>query len=231
MSNRVAAVVPAAGCGARMGGNIPKQYLVLGGVPLLVYSLRALNAVESISEIIVVVPEADRQYCEKDIVHRFDITKVSKIVAGGRRRQDSVRNGIGAIDDPPDFVLIHDGVRPFITTTIVAHAIEAAVRSGGSIVGMIMPDTVKQADATGRILKTLNREELWLAQTPQVFRYSWIKEAHQLAEDKQIDVTDDAALIEQLGYPVTIVQGSSTNIKITRAEDLQLGEAILTGRK
>ena len=231
MSNRVAAVVPAAGCGARMGGATPKQYLILGGLPLLVHSLRALSAIELISEIVVVVPEADRQYCEQDIIHRFNIKKVSKVVAGGRRRQDSVRNGIGAIDNPPDFILIHDGVRPFITTTIVIHAIEAAVQTGASIVGMVMPDTVKQVDSTGKVLNTLNREELRLVQTPQVFRYSWLREAHQLAEEKHMDVTDDAALIEQLGYPIMMVQGSSTNIKITQAEDLLLGEAILTSRK
>lgn len=214
-----------------MGGNSPKQYVALGGLPLLVYSLRILDDVESINEIILAVPEADRQYCEHEIVHRFNIKKVSKVVAGGRRRQDSVRNALVAVANPPDFFLVHDGVRPFVTTDLVARAVESAVRTGASVVAMAMPDTVKLVDATGKITRTLQREELWLAQTPQVFRYSWLVEAHQVAEEQQLDVTDDAALVEQLGYPVSVVQGSSTNIKITRPEDLELGEAILASRK
>ena len=231
MSNRVVAVVPAAGRGARMGGTTPKQYLTLGGLPLLVHSLRILDSVESIAEIIVVVPEVDRQFCETELVQPFNLKKVSKVVAGGRRRQDSVRMGLAAFSEPPDFILVHDGVRPFITTELVSRAVESGVRTGASVVAMAMPDTVKQVDAAGVVQSTLKREELWLVQTPQVFRYPWLVDAHQFAEEQSLDVTDDASLIEQLGYPVTVVQGSSMNIKITRPEDLKLGEAILMSRK
>ena len=231
MSNRVVAVVPAAGLGTRMGGTTPKQYLTLGGLPLLVHSLRVLDSVESIADIIIVVPEADRHFCETEMVRPFDFKKVSKVVAGGRRRQDSVRNGLAAVSGSPDFVVVHDGVRPFITKELVTRAVESGVQTGASVVAMAMPDTVKQVDAEGVVQQTLKREELWLIQTPQVFRYSWLTEAHQVAEERNLDVTDDAALIEELGYPVTVVQGSSMNIKITKPDDLELGEAIITSRK
>ena len=214
-----------------MGGNIPKQYLKVGGLPLLVYSLRILDGVEAISEIILAVPEEDRRYCEEDIVHRYGINKISHIVAGGRRRQDSVRNGLLAASDSADFVLVHDGARPFVTTQLVDQAIEMAFGVGAAVVAIPMPDTVKQVDSTGIVQRTLDRERLWLIQTPQVFRFSWLVEGHQMAESKNLEVTDDASLIEYLGYPISVVQGSSMNIKITRPEDLQLGEAILAGRK
>ncbi|UCE63488.1 MAG: 2-C-methyl-D-erythritol 4-phosphate cytidylyltransferase [Nitrospirota bacterium] len=230
MSNRVAAVIPAAGLGTRMGGNFPKQYLKIGGVPLLVYPLRILDAIEAITEIILAVPEADLGYCQDEIVQGFGVKKVSQVVAGGRRRQDSVRNALSAVTPSPEFVLVHDAARPFVTVSIVKHALETAYQIGGAVVAIPMPDTVKRVDATGRIQETLRRDPLWLIQTPQVFRFSWLVEAHQFAETKGLEVTDDAALIEQLGYPVSVVQGSSTNIKITRPEDLQLGEAILASQ-
>lgn len=231
MSNRVAAVIPAAGLGTRIGGKLPKQYLLLGGVPLLVYSLRVLDKVEAITEVILVVPEADLRYCQEDIVRQFGIQKVSHVVAGGRRRQDSVRNALSTISRSYEFVLVHDAARPFVTIPIVNHALETAFRVGGAVVAMPMPDTVKRVESSGLIQETLRREHLWLIQTPQVFRLSWLLEAHKLAEDRNLEVTDDASLVEQLGYPLSVVQGSSTNIKITRPEDLQLGEAILASRQ
>ena len=231
MSNHVVAVVPAAGRGARMGGTTPKQFLALGGIPLLVHSLRALDSVQAITEIIIVIPEADRDYCQKEVVNQFNIRKVTQIVAGGRRRQDSVRNGVLALRTLPDVVVVHDGVRPFISGAVVEAAIETAVETGAALVAIPMKDTVKRVSEKGVVEMTLNREELWLAQTPQVFRYSWLLEAHQMAEQKNIDATDDAGLVEQLGYPVTIVEGSSHNIKITRPEDLALGESILSCQK
>ncbi|GJL56847.1 MAG: 2-C-methyl-D-erythritol 4-phosphate cytidylyltransferase [Nitrospirales bacterium] len=228
MSSRVAAVVPAAGRGVRMGGSTPKQFLSLGDVPLVVHSLRTLDAVEAISEVIVVIPEADRQYCQEAVVDRFHIQKVTQIVSGGRRRQDSVRHGMLALKTKPDVVVVHDGVRPFVSREIVEQAIVTAQTQGAALVAIPMKDTVKRVNEQGRVEATLARKQLWLAQTPQVFRYSWLVEAHAMAEAKNLDVTDDAGLVEQLGYPVTIVQGSAFNIKITRPEDIALGEAILS---
>ena len=214
-----------------MGGATPKQFLSLGGIPLLVHTLRTLDSVASILEIIVVIPDADREYCQTDVVDRFNIKKVTHIVSGGRRRQDSVRHGVFAVEEQTEIVVVHDGVRPFVSRELVERAVQSAVSTGASLVAIPMKDTVKRVSGAGVVEETLDREHLWLAQTPQVFRYSWLLEAHQMAEEKNIEATDDAGLIEQLGYPVTIIEGSAHNIKITRPEDLALGEAILSSQK
>ena len=227
MPESVVAVVPAAGQGTRMGGTTRKQYFTLGGIPLLVLSLKVLQRIESIREIILSVPESDIDYCWREIVNPFELGKVRHIVAGGQRRQDSVRNGLFAISDPLDLVLVHDGVRPFIEDGLVENAISCAEQTGAAVVAMPIHDTVKRVDAQRVIQETLNREELWHIQTPQVFRYDWLIEAHQHAQQEQWEVTDDAALIERMGYPVSVVEGSCFNIKITRPDDLIIGEAIL----
>jgi len=229
--NSVVAVVPAAGLGTRMGGNTPKQYLLLGGLPLLVYSLQVFQNLQSIREIILSVSESDRDYCWREIVKAFGLKKVTQVVAGGQRRQDSVRNGLAAISNPPDGVLVHDGVRPFIDQIVVRNVIHRAGQTGAAVVAMPIHDTVKRVDVSGLIQETLKREELWQIQTPQVFRYDWLVEAHQQAQQHQWDVTDDAALIERMGYPVSVVEGSCFNIKVTRPDDLAFGEAILKVRE
>ena len=227
MFNSVVAVVPAAGLGTRMGGNTPKQYLTIGNLPLLVYSLQIFQELEEIGEVILSVPAADREYCWRKIVQPFGLEKVTKVVAGGARRQDSVRNGLAAISDRPDGVLVHDGVRPFIDQVMVRKVIDCAGKTGAAVVAMPIHDTVKRVDPSGIIQETLKREELWQIQTPQVFRYDWLVEAHQQAQDHQWDVTDDAALIERMGYPVSVVEGSCFNIKVTKPDDLVFGKAIL----
>ncbi|WNM56896.1 2-C-methyl-D-erythritol 4-phosphate cytidylyltransferase [Candidatus Nitrospira allomarina] len=227
MFNSVVAVIPAAGLGTRMGGNTPKQYLTLGNLPLLVYSLQVFQQLEEICEVVLSVPASDREYCWREIVKPFGLEKVAKVVAGGARRQDSVRNGLAAISDRPDGVLVHDGVRPFIDQRMVRNVIDCAGKSGAAVVAMPIHDTVKRVDASGVIQETLKREELWQIQTPQVFRYDWLVEAHQQAQQHQWDVTDDAALIERMGYPVSVVEGSCFNIKVTKPDDLVFGEAIL----
>ena len=227
MFNSVVAVVPAAGLGTRMGGNTPKQYLTIGNLPLLVYSLQIFQELEEIGEVILSVPAADREYCWRKIVQPFGLEKVTKVVAGGARRQDSVRNGLAAISGRPDGVLVHDGVRPFIDQVMVRKVIDCAGKTGAAVVAMPIHDTVKRVDPSGIIQETLKREELWQIQTPQVFRYDWLVEAHQQAQEHQWDVTDDAALIERMGYPVSVVEGSCFNIKVTKPDDLVFGKAIL----
>ena len=226
MSKSVVAVVPAAGQGTRMGGATRKQYLSLGGFPLLVLSLKVLQRIDSIREIILSVPEYDRDYCWREIVNPFGLRKVTQIVAGGQRRQDSVRNGLLAITELPDLVLVHDGVRPFIHEGLVEASISCAAQTGAAVVAIPVHDTVKRVDTQGIIKETLNREGLWHIQTPQVFRYDWLMDAHHLAQEEHWEVTDDAALIERKGYPVSVVEGSCFNIKITRPDDLVFGEAI-----
>ena len=214
-----------------MGGAAPKQYLTLDGLPLLVLSLKVLQRVSSIREIILSVPKNDQEYCWQEIVKPFGLEKVSQIVAGGQRRQDSVRHGILAISEPPDLVLVHDGVRPFIQDDIVEKSISCASQTGAAVVAMPIHDTVKRVDGEQVIQETLKREELWQIQTPQIFRYDWLVDAHQQALKECWDVTDDAALIERMGYPVSVVEGSCFNIKITRPDDLIFGKAILNRNK
>ena len=230
MGSRVSAVVPAGGRGVRMGSGIPKQFLSLGGVPLFIHALRVLNDSAIISEIIVVVPESDREHCEKEVLPSFDLAKISAVVSGGPRRQDSVYNGLLAVDEHSDLILVHDAVRPFLTGSLVGAVVEAASQHGAAIVAIPMRDTVKQVSADQMVQQTLDREGLWLAQTPQAFQRDLLARAHRWGQTHNLDATDDAYLVERLEHPVAIVPGTSDNMKITRPEDLLMGEAILTAK-
>lgn len=214
-----------------MGSTVPKQFLELGGVPILVHSLRVLEAAPSIDEVILVVPETERDFCSQKIVAPHGFKKVLKVLAGGPRRQDSVRIGLESIRTETDIVLVHDAVRPFLTADMVAQAVVQAAAHGAAIVAIPMRDTVKQVGADGLIEKTVDRGGLWLAQTPQAFRRALLLEAHRKADLDGVHATDDAQLVERLGHRVAIVQGSLENIKITRPEDLAIGEAILAARR
>lgn len=214
-----------------MGSDTPKQFRTLGGLPVLVHSLRVLEAADSVDDVILAVPEADREFCLREIVTRHGLTKVRKVVAGGDRRQDSVRHGLSAVDGKPDIVLVHDAVRPFLTREMVEGVIEQAAKHGAAVVAIPMRDTVKQVGADRLIECTVDRRSLWLAQTPQAFRFALLREAHRKAELEGIHATDDAQLVERLGHPVAVVDGSMENIKITRPEDLVIGEAILAARR
>ncbi len=213
-----------------MGSATPKQFLTLGGIPLLVHTLRALESAEEIVEIILAVPETDREFCLREIVTPHRLTKVRKIVVGGAQRQDSVRHGLQAVSDGIEFVLVHDAVRPFVTREMIRQVVEAAAKHGAALVAIPMKDTVKQVGPDGLVESTVDRGRLWLAQTPQAFRRSLFEEAHRKAELEGLQGTDDTQLVERLGYPVAIVEGSGENIKITRPEDFAIGEAILAAR-
>lgn len=214
-----------------MGSAVPKQFLALDGVPVLVHALRVLEAVPAIHEIILAIPEPDREYCLRHVVEPHRLKKVTKIVAGGARRQDSVRHALEAVSADTELVLVHDAVRPFLTAAMVVQALDQAAKHGAAIVAVPMRDTVKQAGAGGLIEKTIDRGSLWLAQTPQAFRRALLLEAHRKAELEGVHATDDAQLVERLGQTVAIVEGSPENIKITRPEDLAMGEAILAARR
>lgn len=214
-----------------MGGQVPKQFLTLGGLPILVHSLRALEASPCVDAIILAVPEADREFCLREIVAPYGFKKVTKVVAGGAQRQDSVRHGLAAVDEEAEVVLVHDAVRPFVTLDMVQRVVEAAAKHGAAVVAIPMRDTVKQVGADGLIEKTVERGQLWLAQTPQAFRLARFQEAHRKADIDGFHGTDDVQLVERLGYSVAVVEGSGENIKITRPEDLAIGEAILASRQ
>jgi 2-C-methyl-D-erythritol 4-phosphate cytidylyltransferase len=226
----VMALVPAAGRGLRMGGSVPKQYLSIGGEPLIVQSLRVLQAAPVVDQIILAVPSADIEYCQHEIVLRHRFTKVTKVVAGGVERQDSVRHALAQVPSDTDIVLIHDAVRPFVTQRMIEEVVAASWKEGAAIIALPMRDTVKQVRTDGMIERTVDRTPLWLAQTPQAFRRDWIETAHRNAHAEGVRATDDAFLVEWLGYSVAVVEGSGENIKVTRPEDLVIGEAILASR-
>lgn len=231
MANQVIALVPAAGRGLRMGGAIPKQFLALGGEPLIIQSLLALQAAAVVDQIILAVPSADIDYCQREIVAKHRFTKVMKVVAGGAERQDSVRHALAEVPSDTEIVLVHDAVRPFLTQGMIVEVVAAARKRGAAIVALPMRDTVKQVGPDGMIERTVDRAPLWLAQTPQAFRRDWIEEAHRKAQAEGVRATDDAFLVEWLGHAVAVVEGSGENIKVTRPEDLVIGEAILASRK
>ncbi len=228
---RTAAVVPAAGRGLRMGGPIPKQFLSLGGHPLIIHSLRLLQSSAAVDEIVLAVPSSEIDYCLTQIVAAHHFTKVTKVIPGGAERQDSVRHALEAVADDVDVVLVHDAVRPFLTERMVEDVVSAARATGAAIVALPMKDTVKQVGPDRVIERTLDRQGLWLAQTPQAFRRDRLLAAHRKAHTEGVHATDDAFLIEWFGYPVAVVEGSGDNIKVTRPEDMIIGEAILAARR
>src|SRR5690348_15542680 len=153
---RTAAVVPAAGRGLRMGGATPKQFLTLGGLPILVHALRVLEGSTAVTDIILTVPAADREYCLNEIVARYKFHKITKVVLGGEQRQDSVRHGLAELDQDVDVVLIHDAVRPFLTAEMIARAVDAATKHGAAIVAIPMRDTIKRVGSDGLIESTID---------------------------------------------------------------------------
>jgi 2-C-methyl-D-erythritol 4-phosphate cytidylyltransferase len=214
-----------------MGGPVPKQFLSIGGQPLIVHSLRTLQASSAIDAIVLAVPQTDIAYCQSDIVQAHHFTKVIKVVAGGQERQDSVRHALAVVDDQVEIVVVHDAVRPFLTEQMLEEVVAAARANGAAIIALPVRDTVKQVGAGHVIERTIDRRPLWLAQTPQAFRRQWLQEAHRKAGVEGVVSTDDAYLIEWMGRPVRVVEGSGENIKVTRPEDMVIGEAILASRQ
>lgn len=225
---KAVAIIPAAGSGVRMGNGRAKQFLDIDGKPLLAATLRPFELCRAIDAVIVVVPSSDLDYCRKEIVEAFKFNKVQKVVAGGKRRQDSVRLGLEAAEQNYDLALIHDGVRPLISGKFIERIIEAAKTHGPVISGLPAKDTVKEVDNDDKVVRTYDRSRVWLVQTPQVFPFKDILEAHQKAFEKGWDeATDDSALIEKLGIPVKVVEGSEQNIKVTTPNDLELARFFL----
>lgn len=219
------AIVLAAGQGKRMGTKVQKQYLEILGKPILFYSLDVFQKSDIIDEIILVVGEHQEDYCQREIVEKFHINKVSKIVTGGVERFHSVWNGLQEVAED-GYVFIHDGARPFVTEEILLRAYEAVQRKKACVVGMPVKDTIKIADDEGFAKETPNRSHVWMVQTPQVFENNLVKKAYEmLLSQKQINVTDDAMVVEQmLNHKVKLVSGSYENIKITTPEDLAIAQ-------
>jgi 2-C-methyl-D-erythritol 4-phosphate cytidylyltransferase len=227
---KIYALIPAAGMGKRMGAGQNKQYLLLDGKPILAHTLKVFQDAPFIAGIYLITPEPEIAFCQSDVVERYGFSKVRAIVAGGAERQHSVLNGLTAMQQegvgPEDLVLIHDGVRPFVSSDLLQRAASAAGEFGGAVVAVPVKDTVKVA-RDGIITATPPREELWLAQTPQAFRYGLIRSAHDAAQSEGFLGTDDASLVERQGWPLRVVMGDYQNIKITTPEDMLLAQAFL----
>jgi len=223
------ALIPAAGMGKRMGASINKQYLQMGGLPIVARTISVFEQAPFIAEIYLVIPADEIPYCREHVVEACGFRKVAEIIPGGKERQNSVMNGLNAISrraSGDDVVLIHDGVRPFIGPELLRESIEVARNSDGALVAVPAKDTIKVV-RDGIIIDTPPRETLWQAQTPQSFRFGIIFEAHLAAEREGFMGTDDASLVERRGGHIRVVAGDYRNIKITTPEDLILAEAFL----
>ncbi|MBN1276644.1 MAG: 2-C-methyl-D-erythritol 4-phosphate cytidylyltransferase [Deltaproteobacteria bacterium] len=228
-SIRTVAVIPAAGMGKRMGVSRAKQFLTLEGQPLLALTLDAFQNCSAVDAIILVVPSEDVYFCLKEVVERFKFSKVHKVVPGGKRRQDSVRLGIEATGGEYGHVVIHDGVRPLVSSGLIDQAVAAVKRHRAVITAIPARDTVKEVNECQEVTGTYERHRVWLVQTPQVFHYEDIMEAHQNAHREGWNTaTDDSVLVEKMGIPVNVIEGSESNIKVTTPFDLELAKFLLS---
>ncbi len=225
----VVAIIPAAGEGKRTKTSLRKQFLPINGKPVLAHTLEKFQKIQAIKGIIVVVPKGLVRYCKEYIIEKYNFDKVFKIITGGKSRQDSVRNGLDVTPPKCQLVLVHDGVRPLISENHILACIKAAKRYGTAIMAVKAKDTLKLSTDDLVILETMERKNVWLAQTPQVFRYSILKKAYDLAYEDGFYGTDEASLVERLGKKVRLIQGSYRNIKITTREDIEIAELILRG--
>ena len=239
-SASVSVVIVAAGKGQRMEGaaGLAKQFLPIGGEPILLHTLKAFERSESVNEIVLVTRPEFRVQCE-DLIQQQHIQKVTAVVPGGKERQGSVWNGLQAAAPHTETVLIHDAVRMFVTQAMIRESVQEARKHGASVVAVPAKDTIKQvilhhdnspdhpsASLEGLFVeKTFDRSILWQIQTPQTFRFELIRRLHEQAAELNLQVTDDAMLAEHFGHAVKIVPGSYRNIKITTADDLLIAEA------
>ena len=228
---KYAAIVLSAGSGSRMKSDIPKQYLPLIEKPVIYYSLMAFQN-SPVDEIILVSGANDIEYCRKEIVERYGLSKVTKIVAGGKERYDSVYEGLCATD--AEYVLIHDGARPVLTSDLIDRMIQGVENTGACIAAMPVKDTIKLSDEHKQVASTPDRKHLWMVQTPQCFARTLLEESYEILKRKQKagenvpDITDDAMIVEYAtGKKITLVEGAYTNLKITTPEDLAVAEIFL----
>jgi 2-C-methyl-D-erythritol 4-phosphate cytidylyltransferase len=229
--SRVTALIPAAGMGKRMGKPVAKQFLQLGDKPMLAHTLLAFQCAAEVDEIIPILSREDMESCLRDIIEQYHITKVKTLVVGGKERQDSVAHGLHKLEADSSIVLVHDGVRPFVTSEMIRDIVELVKKGECVAVGVPIKDTIKEVDDNRIVRHTLERSRLWAIQTPQAFPVKVLTRAYEEASKNKIYATDDATLVERAGGTVRVVMGSYENIKITTPEDLILAEEILRRRE
>lgn len=222
-------VIPAAGQGKRMNAGKNKQFIDLKGEPIIIHTLKVFESDEACAGIVLAVNENEMEVFE-ELIETYQLTKVIKLVGGGKERQHSVYNGLTCIDDENAVVLIHDGARPFITHDIIHRLVHVTEKTGAAVIAVPVKDTIKRVK-DGVIRDTMERSSLWSVQTPQAFRLSLVKEAHHQAAQEGYLGTDDSSLVERIPHDVVIVEGSYYNIKLTTPDDLIYAEAILKNKK
>ena len=226
--NRVAALIVAAGQGTRMGTQARKQYMMLRNRPVLAHTLLTFEKCNAVEETFLVVPRGDDPYCKKEIIEPLRPIKPIHLISGGVTRQESVYNGLKAIDESIGIVVIHDGVRPLVTIDQITQCVKVAKKYGGCILAVPASDTLKTVDKHDRVILTMNRQMVRMSQTPQAFHYDIIMGAHKASQKEAYVGTDDAELVERFGKVVKVIPGDPCNIKITTPEDLKIAEALLT---
>jgi len=229
---RIAAIVPAAGLGTRMGAEMPKQFLELDGMPLIIFTLKRLAACPTITDFFVAT-RAEDVVSLQDKVARSGLGRPARVVHGGDTRQQSVANALAQVDPSTEVVLVHDAVRPFVTREQIERVIGEARARGAAILGIPAIDTVKEVkraslpEDVALISATIPRERIVLAQTPQVFSYALLRDAFRKAQDDDVSASDEAAVVERFGHEVFVVLGSERNLKITRPSDMDLARFYL----
>jgi 2-C-methyl-D-erythritol 4-phosphate cytidylyltransferase len=230
--SRIAAIVPAAGLGTRMGAGTPKQFLELDGMPLVIYTLRRLAACAAITDFFIST-RADEIVALQDKVGKSGIGRPARVVHGGDTRQQSVANALAQVDPTTEIVLVHDAVRPFVTPEQIDRVIAEARKRGAAILGIPAIDTVKEVkraslpEDVALISATIPRERIVLAQTPQAFSYAILRDAFKKAQQDDVTASDESALVERMGHEVFVVLGSERNLKITRPSDMDLARFYL----
>lgn len=224
---KYAAIVLAAGSGKRMNSQVHKQYLIIQDRPVLYYSLKEFQD-SAVDEIVLVVGKGEEKFCRKEIVDKYGISKVKAIVEGGKERYHSVFEGLKQTSDA-DYVLIHDGARPFVNQDIIRRCMQEVQKYQACVVGMPVKDTIKIADEEGYAKQTPDRKNVWMIQTPQTFSYALIYEAYEeMLKTEDTAITDDAMVLERIkGKKSKLIEGSYRNIKITTPEDLLIANVYL----
>lgn len=220
---QLALIIPAAGSGERLGGSVPKPYLELAGKTILEHSLLKFKQVSGLGEVIISTSESYRDQTESLLEKIFPDLNFY-VVAGGRERQDSIRNALNKISGKTGLVAVHDAVRPFVAVEDIEKCVEEAARWGGAVLAIKAKDTIKVSGTDLEIVQTPDRKNLWQAQTPQIFWAALIREAYEYADKYNIYGSDDSSLVEQVGGKVVLVEGSDKNFKITYPLDLKIAE-------
>ncbi|BCS96855.1 2-C-methyl-D-erythritol 4-phosphate cytidylyltransferase [Desulfoluna limicola] len=224
----IAAIIVAGGKGLRMGAATRKQYLELAGIPILVRTLRVFLSCPQIDRIVLAAPEDDLSFIRTELLNGVTGGDRVELVAGGAERQESVYNALVTLGDSfQGLVAVHDGVRPFVSQAEIVRVVKQAELDGASILGVPAFETLKHVSEGNAITGTLSRDGIWMAQTPQVFRFPLLARAHEKAREDEVLGTDDASLVERMGEPVTVITGSRCNIKITTPDDMDLAALFL----